>query len=207
MGFLVWLIFSVSGGKKPFFRRPGVWMDVKDGIMPMRTVLGGNDSDGEKIYVGRAKIDGAIVPGKVVPAHKTCYMGLDGTEHGASKYQVCFSILQLSSNTVTSLHQVLVRNKCCELVWVPATEGAIPFGALQAGVSKEKEPLFVARSSTFDGATTIGWVYHKIKRYRASLYFVPLQLNPAQGICSCSYGGEEHFMTEYEILVVKYIPL
>lgn len=69
-------------------------MDVKDGLMPMRTVLGGNDSDGEKIYVGRAKCEGAFLPGKVVPSHKTCYMGLDGTEHGATKYQVSYITLR-----------------------------------------------------------------------------------------------------------------
>ena len=50
-----------------------------------------------------------------------------------------------------------MRNKCCELVWVPATEGVVPFGALQGGKSKDNEPLFIARA-IHDEATTIGWV-------------------------------------------------
>lgn len=64
-------------------------MDAKGSEMPLRAVLGGLDLSGEKIYVGRTKWeDGALLTGKVVPSHQTCYVALDGTEHGSDKYQV-----------------------------------------------------------------------------------------------------------------------
>ncbi|KAK4002256.1 C3 and PZP alpha-2-macroglobulin domain-containing protein 8 [Daphnia magna] len=157
-------------GKKPFFRRPGVWLDMKDGKLPMRAVIGGVDSSGEKIYVGRLKKDGTLLPGKIVPSHNCCYAAHDGQECGSSKFQV------------------LVRNKCCELIWVSAGDGHIPFGALQGGFSTDKEPVYVGRVM-HEGATSIGLVH------------------PSRGICLCSYGGEEICHNEYEVLVVKSIPL
>lgn len=100
-----------------------------------------------------------------------------------------------------------MKNKCCELVWAPASEGIVPFGALQGGISKENEPLFIARA-THDDATTIGWVQLPLSIVQFHQFTADsIQVNPVKGVCSCSYGGEEHFMTEYEVLVVKYIPL
>ena len=64
---------------------------MKDGKVPMRAVIGGVDTSGEKIYVGRVKKDGTLLPGKIVPSHNCCYVAKDGTEFGSSKYQVpCF---------------------------------------------------------------------------------------------------------------------
>lgn len=51
-------------------------------------MIGGLDSSGEKIYVGRVKKDGIILPGKVVPSHKSCYVAHNGAELGSSKFQV-----------------------------------------------------------------------------------------------------------------------
>jgi hypothetical protein len=58
---------------------------------------------------------------------------------------------------VAARRQVLVRNKCCELIWVPASDGSIPFGALQGGFSSDKESVFIGRV-VHDGATSIGLV-------------------------------------------------
>lgn len=82
------------GGRKPFFKRPGVWMKAKDGHVPLRAVIGGSDTTGEKIYVGRVKHDGALLPGKVVPSHKTCYVAADGIEQGSAKYQVAHEAME-----------------------------------------------------------------------------------------------------------------
>ncbi len=62
-------------------------MDAKDGVVPLRAVVGGTDSSGEKIYVGRAKHDGALLPGKIVPSHGVCYVSHCGAEHAVAKYQ------------------------------------------------------------------------------------------------------------------------
>ena len=50
-----------------------------------------------------------------------------------------------------------MKNKCCDLTWVEASEGQVPNGALQGGISKEKEPLYIGRA-TVDGAISIGMV-------------------------------------------------
>ena len=55
------------------------------------------------------------------------------------------------------VQQVLVRNKCCDLTWIPASDGNIPSGSLQGGFTKDKEPVFIGRVA-HDGATAIGLV-------------------------------------------------
>ena len=83
---------------------------------------------------------------------------------------------------------MLVKNKCCDLTWVAATEGQLPTGALQGGLTPEKEPLFIVRTS-HEGAVAVG------------------MMNPSRGCCSIPYGGQELCKSEYEALVVKCIPL
>ena len=118
--------------------------------MPLRAVIGGVDSSGEKIYIGRAKFEGGLLPGKIVPSHGVCYVSHQGGEHAVPKYQV------------------LVKNKCCDLTWVPAAHGEIPNGALQGGFSPEKEPVYIARAM-YDGATAVGMVRHYFVYSRSSL--------------------------------------
>lgn len=58
---------------------------------------------------------------------------------------------------LSNIAKVLVRNKYCELVWIPANHGDIPLGALQGGFTADKKPVFIGRV-VHDGATTIGTV-------------------------------------------------
>ena len=81
-------IIISKGGKKPFFKRPGVWLDVKDGCIPLRAVIAGTDSHGEKVYVGRVKQNDCLLVGKIVQSHNCCYVASDGQEQASSKYQV-----------------------------------------------------------------------------------------------------------------------
>ncbi len=110
---------------------------------------------------------------------------------------------------VAARRQVLVRNKCCELIWVPASDGSIPFGALQGGFSTDKESVFIGRVA-HDGATSIGLVisnYFRFLNFYFSLILSLYQVHPSRGICLYTYGGEEISHNDYEVLVVKTIPL
>jgi len=157
-------------GFKPFYRRPGVWKSARADKMPMRAVLAGIDSDGGNVYVGRSKRDNALLPGKVVSTHRVCYVACGDQEQTEDNFQV------------------LIRNQHCEFVWVAASDGQVPNGALQGGVSEDKEALFIGRC-LIEGATSIGPVY------------------PSRGVCAIPYGGQVTDMTDYEVLVVKHIPL
>lgn len=41
------------------------WIEARNGIMPPKAVAAGHTSDGEPLYVGRAKHQGSLTPGKV----------------------------------------------------------------------------------------------------------------------------------------------
>ena len=81
-------------------------MDSKGKTIPLRAVIGGVDSSGEKVYVGRIKKDGTLLPGKVVPSHNCCYAAYDGAECGSSKFQVKFV---LSTEISAILSKYLIR--------------------------------------------------------------------------------------------------
>lgn len=55
--------------------------------IPYNAVPGGEDS-GETIYIGRAVHNGEVIPGKVVPSHRCCYVASAGAEHSHREYQV-----------------------------------------------------------------------------------------------------------------------
>lgn len=74
--------------------------------MPMRAVLAGIDSDGGNVYVGRAKHDGTLMPGKVVSTHKACYVACGDQERAEESYQV-------SSHSVNFDYIDDERNHCC----------------------------------------------------------------------------------------------
>lgn len=62
------------------------WCDASGGMVPPGAVEGGND--GEPLFVGRARHEGALIPGKVKPGHSVCYIAWGGEEHGKTDYQV-----------------------------------------------------------------------------------------------------------------------
>lgn len=50
------------------------WVPVEEGNYPENALVGGNDADGEPLYIGRSYHEGALLPGKVNKAHNTCYV-------------------------------------------------------------------------------------------------------------------------------------
>lgn len=56
--------------------------------MPENAVVGGRDSDGSKIYVGRAFHDGDTLPAKVIPDKNVAYVCHNGEEHPKDSFEV-----------------------------------------------------------------------------------------------------------------------
>lgn len=62
------------------------WVSASGGEIPSGAVQGG--TDGEPLYVGRARHEGGLIPGKVKPTHGVCYIPWGGEEHGKNDYEV-----------------------------------------------------------------------------------------------------------------------
>nr|ADV17352.1 farnesoic acid methyltransferase [Schistocerca gregaria]AEV89769.1 farnesoic acid O-methyltransferase [Schistocerca gregaria] len=110
------------------------WVPARAGEVPPGAVPGGYDN--EQLYVGRARHEGALIPGKVHPSHGVCYVAWGGQEHGKEEYEVLCG---------------------CEAAWVPAAQGQVPEGALPSGETEDGEPLFTGRAQ-HEGAMCVGKV-------------------------------------------------
>nr|CAD7265734.1 unnamed protein product [Timema shepardi] len=110
------------------------WVDAAGGEVPPNSVPGGFDN--EQVYVARARHEGALLPGKLVPSHGVCYVPWGGAEHGKPEYQVLVG---------------------CEPAWVPSVGGQVPDGALPSGETEDGEPLFVGRAK-HEGTLSVGKV-------------------------------------------------
>ena len=103
-------------------------------------VIGGNDVNGEAIYVGRALHEGDCIPGKVVASHHVCYVPWGGNENAHHTYQV------------------LTNPNHSELVWVPSGNGHAPTGALVGGQQSDGTPLYIGRAH-HNGSMVVGKVH------------------------------------------------
>lgn len=110
------------------------WVPSSGGQVPVSAVAGGQD--GETLYVARARHEGALIPGKLVPSHGVTYIAWGGGEHGKAEYDVLCG---------------------CSTMWVPVQGDAIPPQAQPAGETEGGEPLFVGRVN-HEGSLTIGKV-------------------------------------------------
>ena len=111
------------------YASPALWVDCVSGIVPSNSpVVGGNDVNGEPIYVCRAVHNRDTIPGKMVPSHRVGYVAYDGKEHAHQNYQVLTN-----------------PNHAC-LAWVPASSGQIPTGALLGGEQADGTPLYIGRA-------------------------------------------------------------
>jgi hypothetical protein len=96
---------------------------------------------GSCLYVARAWHKGSLVPGKLNPKHRRCYVSWGGEEHAKSEYEV------------------LVGS---DFAWVPRRPGSsLPPGAVQAGHEANGDPLYVARGRLF-GTNVIGKVGQRL---------------------------------------------
>ncbi|XP_075976515.1 uncharacterized protein LOC142976828 [Anticarsia gemmatalis] len=68
------------------------WLESRDGVIPPNAIVGGNTKEGEPLYIGRAKHQGSLTPGKVHPSHKTMYMSFAGKEIPHRVYEVLCTV-------------------------------------------------------------------------------------------------------------------
>ncbi|CAG9787164.1 unnamed protein product [Diatraea saccharalis] len=64
------------------------WVEARNGVVPPNAIPGGRVSTGETLYIGRAKEQGSLTPGKIHPSHKTLYMSFGGDEIPHPVYEV-----------------------------------------------------------------------------------------------------------------------
>lgn len=46
----------------------------------------------ETLYIGRSEHNGHLIPGKVAPSHKVCYISFDGKEIAKSSYEILIDL-------------------------------------------------------------------------------------------------------------------
>ncbi|XP_048007033.1 uncharacterized protein LOC125242310 [Leguminivora glycinivorella] len=68
------------------------WIEARDGAVPPNAVVAGNSAAGEPLYIGRAKHEGSLTPGKVHPSHKNMYISFGGQEIPKNTYEVLCTI-------------------------------------------------------------------------------------------------------------------
>lgn len=69
------------------------WVPSFDDRIPVGAVEGGYSEDmgREKLYVGRALHCGHLIPGKVQPSHRVCYIPYEGREIPHKKFEILVS--------------------------------------------------------------------------------------------------------------------
>jgi len=106
------------------------WEPSDDGTWVQRelAVVGGQDMNGELMFIGRAFREGDVIPGKIIPSHGACYVSWSGREYRHSDYQILTTV------------------DAAEIIWIPSSDGMVPTGAVQGGATSSGEPLFIGRA-------------------------------------------------------------
>lgn len=63
------------------------WVETSNGHVPAEAVSSGTQSNGEPLYIGRAKVGGSLMTGKIHPSHGCIYVPFDGSEHSIKHYE------------------------------------------------------------------------------------------------------------------------
>ncbi|VVD00391.1 calcium-binding protein P-like [Leptidea sinapis] len=68
------------------------WVENRDGMIPPNAIAAGITTSGEPLYVGRAREQGSLTPGKVQPSHKVMYLSFAGNEIAHKVYEILCSV-------------------------------------------------------------------------------------------------------------------
>ncbi|PZC73230.1 hypothetical protein B5X24_HaOG209910 [Helicoverpa armigera] len=64
------------------------WVPASNGNVPPGAIPGGRTASGETLYVGRARYQLSVTPGKIHPSHNSCYIAFAGQEVSHKMYDV-----------------------------------------------------------------------------------------------------------------------
>lgn len=74
-----------------------IWLSASNGSVPNGAIEGGYSETGEKLFIGRFSVNGAVISGKVHPSHRVCYIPYWGSENSSARYDVlCLKTVPLS---------------------------------------------------------------------------------------------------------------
>ncbi|TMW40209.1 hypothetical protein DOY81_014711, partial [Sarcophaga bullata] len=116
--------------------------------IPSDAVIGGNDVDGDTIYVGRAFHEGDMLVAKVIPAKQIAFVPFRGAEIPKDHYEVLCG-----------------RNVC----WRHCYNHIIPDNAVLCGKTSLGQPVYIGRGH-YEGSLTVG----KISSVHKAL-FIPFR--------------------------------
>ncbi|XP_036342466.1 uncharacterized protein LOC118751757 [Rhagoletis pomonella] len=137
------------------------WVVSSANYTPPNAVHAGHDTDLSPILVCRCFHNGDFLPGKAIPSRACAYVSYAGQEIPKSDFEILIGE---------------------GYDWVPASDGIIPPGAIEAGRTADGEPLYVGRAH-YCGSLTPG----KIQPSHRALYI--------------AFGGYERRIPNYEVLV------
>ncbi|KAJ6636014.1 Natterin-3 [Pseudolycoriella hygida] len=110
---------------------------IRDAL-PRDAVLGGRDSDGAQMYVGRAIFEGGLLPCKVLPSKQAAYVSNNGKEFPVQNYDVLIG---------------------ANVIWKKDKNGKVPKDAFpHGGRTPTGETLYIGRAEV-NGSLTIGKVH------------------------------------------------
>ncbi|XP_059053666.1 uncharacterized protein LOC131847953 [Achroia grisella] len=89
------------------------WLSNSDGKVPPGAVAAGYTQAGETLYIGRVNNLKSVIPGKIQPSNKCCFISVDGIEIWYKKYEVLCENIHYGIATQSNCHQT----PCCEAVF------------------------------------------------------------------------------------------
>ncbi|KAJ6225050.1 hypothetical protein RDWZM_003595 [Blomia tropicalis] len=116
------------------------WQRGSNGFVSDDAVIGGNDVNGERIFVGRVHHGGDLIPGKIVPSHGVLYVPYAGDEHSHREYEF------------------LVKPNYGDYMWTNTADGDVPGNAVMGGNTSDGENLFIGRAF-YEGSWVVGKVH------------------------------------------------
>lgn len=146
------------------------WEKCEEGSVCPKAAVKGDTCDNAPI-VAAAHHGGGFIPGMYLPQRKVCIISWDCKAHYKEDYYVL--------------------NACgTNLAWVEASDGNVPVGALEAGVARNGETLYVGRYMK-DGKMHTGKVH------------------PSHKVCYIPVpdGNKEENSGEYEVLCLKTVKM
>ncbi|KAH9362509.1 uncharacterized protein LOC144155600 [Haemaphysalis longicornis] len=145
------------------------WVICKENRLPYHALSAGN-LNGRPVYVARAVHENETLVGWAQPDAACCYVSWSGGAFGHEDYQC------------------LATEHPEKFDWVPASDGQLPYGAVQGGRAGDGEPLYIGRVVN-DGEVYVGKVH------------------PGHHVLYVAQDDQELSFRDYEVLVCKTLDL